>query len=45
MDATYIALLLTAWCVISIPASLLIGSAIAIGTEETAGTIDVEQAA
>jgi len=45
MDATYIVVALVSWCVISIPAALLIGSAIAVGTEDAAGTLDVKQAA
>jgi hypothetical protein len=45
MDATHIALVLAAWCVISIPASLLIGTAIALGSERTSETIEVKHAA
>jgi len=45
MDATYIALALAAWCVISIPAALLIGTAIAVGSEAAPETIEVKPAA
>ncbi len=45
MDATYIALALGLWCVISIPAGLFIGSVIATGTSERPDTLDVQQAA
>jgi hypothetical protein len=45
MDATYIVLALTAWCVISIPAALLIGTAIAVGADEPPTAMDVKQAA
>ena len=45
MDATYIALALAAWCVISVPAGLLIGSVIAAGAKAPAEPIDVKQAA
>jgi hypothetical protein len=42
---TYIAVLLTAWCVISIPAAVLIGTAIAVGTEQPPEAREVKQAA
>ena len=45
MDATYIAVVLAAWCVISIPAALLIGTAIAVGTEDPADAMKVKHAA
>jgi hypothetical protein len=45
MDATYIVVALTAWCVISIPAAFVIGSVIAVGTTRGAETVDVKQAA
>jgi hypothetical protein len=45
MDATYIAVALAAWCVISIPAALLIGTAIAVGAEEPSTAMEVKQAA
>jgi hypothetical protein len=45
MDATYIAVALAAWCVISIPAALVIGTAIAVGTEEPPAAREVKQAA
>jgi hypothetical protein len=45
MDATYIALGLALWCVVSIPAGLFIGTVIAVGGREPADIIDVQQAA
>ena len=45
MDATYIVFALAAWCVISIPAALLIGTAIAVGTEEPPTAMEVKHAA
>jgi hypothetical protein len=45
MDATYIALGLALWCVVSIPAGLFIGNVIAAGSQEPADIVDVQQAA
>jgi hypothetical protein len=45
MDATYIAVVLAAWCVISIPAALLIGTAIAVGTQDPTDAMKVKHAA
>jgi len=45
MDATYIAVVLTAWCVISIPAAVLIGTAIAVGTEQPSEARKIKRAA
>ena len=45
MDATYIVVGLALWCVISIPAALLIGTAIAVGAEEPPAAMEVKQAA
>jgi hypothetical protein len=45
MDATYIAVALAAWCVISIPAAVLIGTAIAVGSDDPSKTMEVKHAA
>ena len=45
MDVTYIAVAFALWCAVSIPAGLLIGSVIAVGSQEPADTIHVQRAA
>jgi hypothetical protein len=45
MDATYFVVGLAAWCVISIPAAILIGTAIAVGAGEPSTAMEVKQAA
>jgi hypothetical protein len=45
MDVTNIAVAVAVWCVISIPAGLLIGGVIAAGTRAPAEALEVKRAA